>query len=129
MAKSRSLNRVELIGNLTRDPVIKKTANGFTVCTFVIATNTRWTDAKGNDKERTEFHYAVAWNKLADVCAQLLSAGMLVYLEGELRTRTLEDEGGERSYKTEIKINDMLLLDSKGKQGANAEQSANKDLF
>lgn len=117
MAKSRSLNKVFIIGNLTRDPVLKNTGNGFKVCTFGVATNSKWKDATGGEKERAEFHNIVAWNKLAEVCAQLLTVGMLVHLEGELRTREIKDASGESRYRTEIKLDDMILLDSKGKAG------------
>jgi len=116
MSKARSLNKVQLIGNLTRDPVLKQTANSFTVCTFGIATNSSWKDASGSAKERAEFHNIVAWNKLAEVCAQILGTGMLVYLEGELRTRAWSDEKGEKRYRTEIKLDDMILLDGKDKE-------------
>lgn len=121
MATSRSLNKVLLIGNLTRNPVLRSTANGATVCTFGVATNDSWKDSNGNLQERTEFHNVVAWNKLAEICAQILSTGMLVWIEGELRTRTWEDANGGRRYKTEIKINDMKLLDDKGKKGVGVD--------
>jgi single-strand DNA-binding protein len=121
MAKSRSLNKVILIGNLTRDPVLKTTASGVTVCTFGLATNSSWKDAQGSEKERAEFHSIVAWNKLAEVCAQILSVGMLVYVEGELRTRVWSDEKGTKHYRTEIKLEDMILLDAKGKAGIGVE--------
>ncbi|MDD3647478.1 MAG: single-stranded DNA-binding protein [Candidatus Dojkabacteria bacterium] len=117
MATSRSLNKVMIIGNLTRDPVVKTTPTGATVCTFGIATNSSWKDEKGEMQERTEFHNIVAWNKLAEICAQLLSVGMLVYVEGEIRTRTWDDENSVRHYRTEVRITDMKLLDSKGKSG------------
>ena len=118
MTTSRSLNKVIIIGNLTRDPVVKQVGEkGSTVCTFGIATNSVWRDSQGNVQERTEFHHVVAWNKLGEICAQLLSTGMLVYLEGELRTRTWDDEKGTRHYRVEIKLNDMKLLDGKGKKG------------
>ncbi|MBW7953241.1 MAG: single-stranded DNA-binding protein [Candidatus Dojkabacteria bacterium] len=117
MATSRSLNKVLLIGNLTRNPVLRSTSNNATVCTFGVATNDSWKDSNGNLQERTEFHNVVAWNKLAEICAQILSTGMLVWIEGELRTRTWEDSTGGRRYKTEIKVNDMKLLDDKGKKG------------
>lgn len=123
MATSRSLNKVFLIGNLTRNPVLRSTANGATVCTFGVATNDSWKDASGNMQERTEFHNVVAWNKLAEICAQILATGMLVWIEGELRTRTWEDVGGTRKYKTEIKINDMKLLDDKGKKGVGIDEA------
>ncbi len=123
MSTSRSLNKVMLIGNLTRDPVLKQTTSGSTVCTFGVATNTTWRDADSNLQERTEFHNVVAWNKLAEICAQILSTGMLVYLEGELRTRVWDDENGSRHYRTEIKIDDMKLLDNKDKQGVGIESA------
>lgn len=119
MATSRSLNKVMLIGNLTRNPVLHNVGEkGSVVCTFGIATNTSWKDATGNLKERTEFHNIVAWNKLGEICQQILATGMLVFIEGELRTRVKEDENGNKIYRTEIKLNDMKLLDAKGKKGA-----------
>jgi single-strand DNA-binding protein len=106
-----------LIGNLTRDPVIRVTTNGSVVCTFGLATNSTWKDSKGNIQERTEFHNIVAWNKLGEICAQLLSTGMAIYLEGELRTRTWEDNNGVKHFRTEIKLQDMKLQDDKDKKG------------
>ncbi len=123
MAKSRSLNKVMLIGNLTRDPVLKTTASGVTVCTFGLATNDNWKDTQGVEKERAEFHSIVAWNKLAEVCAQILSVGMLVYVEGELRTRVWIDEAGTKHFRTEVKVEDMKLLDGKGKMGIGIDEA------
>lgn len=117
MSTARSLNKVFLIGNLTRPPMLKKTANSATVATFGLATNATWKDANGNIQERAEFHNIVAWNKLAEICAQILNVGMLIWVDGELRTRTWEDENGKKHYRTEIKLNDMKLLDSKEKKG------------
>lgn len=117
MSTSRSLNKVMLIGNLSRNPVVKKTPNDSTVCTFGIATNSTWKSSDGTVQERTEFHNIVVWNKLGEICAALLTTGMLVYVEGELRTRTWEDDNGVRHYRSEIKISEMKLLDSKGKDG------------
>ncbi|MCB0749623.1 MAG: single-stranded DNA-binding protein [Ignavibacteriae bacterium] len=115
MTTTRSLNKVMLIGNLTRPPMLRKTTNGAVVATFGVATNATWKDSDGNLQERAEFHNIVAWNKLAEICAQILNTGMLVYLDGELRTRTWEDDNGVKHYRTEIKINDMKLLDAKDK--------------
>jgi single-strand DNA-binding protein len=117
------LNKATLIGNLTRDPVLKKTANGSTVCTYGIATNSVWKDSQNNVQERTEFHNIVAWNKLGEICAQLLSVGMFIYIEGELRTRTWEDDNGVRHYRTEVKAQDMKILDKKGKEGVGVEEA------
>lgn len=123
MATSRSLNKVMIIGNLSRDPVVRVTATGATVCTFGIATNAAWKDEQGELQERTEFHNIVAWNKLAEICAQILSVGMLVYVEGELRTRSWDDENSVRHFRSEVRISDMKLLDSKGKSGVGLESA------
>jgi single-strand DNA-binding protein len=123
MSTSRSLNKVILIGNLTRDPVIRETTNGSVVCTFGLATNSTWKDSKGNVQERTEFHNIVAWNKLGEICAQLLSTGMAIYAEGELRTRTWDDTNGVRHFRTEVKLQDMKLLDDKSKKGVGIENA------
>jgi single-strand DNA-binding protein len=112
-----------LIGNLTRDPVIRVTVNGSVVCTFGLATNSTWKDSKGNVQERTEFHNIVAWNKLGEICSQLLSVGMAIYLEGELRTRTWEDTNGVKHFRTEIKLQDMKIQDDKGKKGVGFEKA------
>lgn len=109
---ARSLNKVMLIGNLTRDPEVKKTASGAIVCTFGLATNSTWRTADKVVEESTEFHSIVCWNKLAEICGQLLRKGMKVYVEGEIRTRTWEDESGEKRYRKEIRISDMIILTS-----------------
>ncbi len=114
----RSLNKVTLIGNLTRDPEMRYTNSGTPVVTFGMATNKSWKDEEGETKELAEFHNLVAWNKMAEICQQLLAKGMKVYIEGSLNTRSWEAEDGSTRYKTEIRVEDMILLDSKGKQGA-----------
>ena len=72
---SRSLNRIQLIGNLTRDVELKYTPQGTAVCTFSVATNRGWTDSQGNKKDEATFHRIVAWAKLAEICAQYLGKG------------------------------------------------------
>ncbi len=67
--------------------------------------------------EKAEYHNLIAFNKLAEICAMVLTVGMLVYVEGELRTRVTEGQDGKKLYRTEIKLNDMILIDSKGKKG------------
>src|SRR5258706_14644414 len=121
MAKSRSLNKAMLIGNLTRNPVIRETTSGVLVCSFGIATNTSWKDKNGDVKEKAEYHNLIAFNKLAEICAQVLSVGMLVYVEGEIRNRVSEGQDGKKYYRTEIKLNDMILIDSKGKKGVGVD--------
>lgn len=123
MSKARSLNKVMLIGNLTRDPVLRETSTGVIVCSFGIATNTSWKDKDGGYKEKAEYHNIIAFNKLGEICAQVLTLGMLVYVEGELRTRIKEGENGVKIYRTEIKLNDMILIDAKGKKGVGIEKA------
>ncbi len=115
---ARSLNKVQLIGNLTREPELRYTTGGTPVVTFGLATNKSWKDQEGSVKEIAEFHNIVAWNKMAEICQQLLAKGMKVYIEGSLSTRSWEADDGSTRYKTEVRVNDMILLDSKGKQGA-----------
>lgn len=110
---ARSLNRVQLIGNLTRDPELRYTPQGSAVCTLGIATNRTWTTDNGEKKEDTEFHRIVAWNKLAELCSQLLTKGRKIYVEGRIANRTWTGQDGAQRNTTEIVIEDMIILDSK----------------
>lgn len=121
---ARSLNKVMLIGNLTRDPEMRYTNSGTPVVTFGMATNKSWKDTNGEVKELAEFHNVVAWNKMAEICQQLLAKGMKVYVEGSLNTRSWQAEDGTTRYKTEVRVEDMILLDSKGKQGTGVDEDA-----
>lgn len=118
---ARSLNRVQLIGNLTRDPELRYTPQGTGVCTFGLATNRNWTTDNGDKKEEAEFHKIVAWNKLGELCSQLLSKGRKVYVEGRLSTRSWTGQDGVQKSTTEIVIDDMIILDSR-KEGAPAAE-------
>jgi single-strand DNA-binding protein len=110
---ARSLNKVALIGNLTRDPELRYTPKGTAVCTFGLATNRQWTTDSGEKREEADFHRIVAWNKLAELCAQLLGKGRKVYVEGRLQTRNWQTQDGTQRTTTEIVINDMIILDSR----------------
>jgi single-strand DNA-binding protein len=114
---ARSLNKVMLIGNLTRDPEMRYTPQGTAVCTFGVATNRSWTTESGEKKEDVEFHNIVAWNKLAEICAQLLKKGRKVYVEGRLSTRSWQGQDGTQKQRTEVVINDMVILDKKEMTG------------
>lgn len=109
-----SLNRAQLIGNLTRDPEVRQVPGGSTVATFSIATNFTWTDQSGQKQEKAEFHNVVAWRKLAEICGQYLKKGMKVYIEGRIQTRDWEAEDGTKRYRTEIVADNMIMLDRKG---------------
>lgn len=117
---ARSLNRVQLIGNLTRDPELRYTPTGAAVCSFGLATNRSWTTDTGEKHDETEFHNIVAWNKLAELCSQFLVKGRKVYVEGRLSTRNWTTPDNQQRTRTEVVIDDMILLDSKG-AGAPAE--------
>ncbi len=116
---SRNLNMVQLIGNLTRDPEMRYTPQGNAVASFVIATNREWV-VGGERKQSVDFHNIVAWNKQAEICGQLLKKGTKVYVMGRLQTRDWTDNGGVKKYKTEIIIEDMILLTPK-KDGEGSE--------
>ena len=119
---SRSLNKVQLIGNLTRDPELRYTPTGAAVCTIGLATNRTWTTDSGEKKEETEFHRVVAWNKLAELCSQLLAKGRKVYVEGRLRTNTWTAQDGTQRFTTEVVIEDMIILDSRRPVVASGEE-------
>ena len=121
---ARSLNKVQLIGNMTRDPEMKYTPAGTAVCTFGIATNRSWTTETGEKKEDADFHNIVAWNKLAEICAQLLKKGRKIYVEGRLSTSTWDGPDGVKRNKTEVVISDMIILDKKIDEGGEIDQPA-----
>src|SRR3989338_9714030 len=107
---SRSLNRVLLIGNLTRDPELKYTPAGTAVCTFGVATNRSWKTADGQTKEEVQFHRIVAWQKLAELCGKLLTKGRKVYLEGRLVYRTFTGRDGQQRTIAEIVLDDFIFF-------------------
>ncbi len=111
---ARSLNKVQLIGNLTRDPELRYTPNGNAVCSFSIATNRNWTTDSGEKREEVDFHRIIAWNKLGELCSQFLVKGRKVYVEGRLTTRSWTGQDGAQKSTTEVIINDMILLDKAG---------------
>src|SRR3989344_8044572 len=123
---SRSWNKAELIGNLTRDPELRYTPSGAAVCTFSIATNRSYV-TDGEKKEEVDFHRIVAWNKLGELCNQLLKKGNRVFVSGRIQTRSLEGQDGQQRQTTEIVIDDMILLTSRGIDAATEEaRPANK---
>ena len=116
---TRSLNKVMLIGNLTRDPELRYTPQGSAVCSFGLATNRSWLPSDSTErKEEAEFHRIVAWNKLAEICSQLLTKGRKIYIEGRLQTRSWETPEGDKRQATEIVAEDMMILDPRRTEGA-----------
>ncbi len=103
-----------IIGNLTRDPELRNTASGQSVASFSVATNLIWTDQSGQKQKKTEFHNIVAWRKLAEICAKYLHKGSKIYVEGRLQTTDWTGQDGVKRYRTEIVMENMIMLDSKG---------------
>lgn len=118
----RSINKVILIGNITRDPELKKTTSGQSIATFGLATNRDWQTSSGDKQSLAEYHNLVAWGKLAEICQQYLKKGKLIYTEGYLKTRSWDSPEGAKIFKTEIVVQDMIMLDKKqrDKEGENA---------
>ena len=121
---SRCLNRVTLIGNLTRDPELRYTPGGMAVASFGLATNRVWVTKQGERKEDAQFHRIVAWNKLAELCSQLLSKGRRVYVDGRIQYREYMDAENNKKQISEIVIDDMIILDNKGNNNDHAVEGA-----
>ena len=118
----RSVNKVILIGNLTRDPELRQTTNGQTIATFGLATNREWVTSGEEKKSSAEFHECVAWAKLAEICSKYLKKGKFVYVEGYLKTRSWDTEEGIRKFKTEIVVEDMIMLDKRSNDDEYTEE-------
>lgn len=97
-----NLNKVFIIGNLTRDPELRQTTTGQAVCSFGVATNTFFTDKSGAKQRRVEFHNIVAWGRQAEIISQFLKKGSMVFVEGRLQTRAWVDSRGQNHKTTEI---------------------------
>jgi len=107
-----SLNRVQLIGNLGKDPETRYTPSGKKVCSFSLAVDRRWKTSEGEIKESTDWFNVEAWGRLGEFCQEYLSKGRLVYVEGRLHTDRYE-QGGEPRYFTKVIISNMQILDRK----------------
>lgn len=108
-----NLNKAMLIGNVTRDPEMRSTPSGQSVCSFGVATNRIWKNQAGERQNKAEFHNIVAWAKLAETCSSYLKKGSKVYVEGRLQTRSWDDPSGVKKYRTEIVLSNMIMLDKK----------------
>ena len=125
----RSVNRVILIGNLTRDPELKQTANGQNVVTFGLATNRQWI-TNGEKKTLTEYHHISGWGKIAEISHQYLKKGKCVYIEGYLKTLSWDSEEGVRQQRTEVVMQDMIILTPRQKkEGGEGDEMMEEDFF
>ena len=109
-----NLNRAMVLGNATRDAELRTTPNGKSVASFAVATNRRWKDQSGENKDEVQFHEIVSWGKLAEIAAQIVKKGTKVYVEGRLQTRTWEGQDGARRERTEIIADNIIGLSGRG---------------
>ena len=123
---SRGVNKVILIGNLGADPEIRYTQNSTAIANLSIATSENWKDKQtGEPREQTEWHRCVAYRRLAEIAGEYLKKGSKVYVEGRLQTRKWQGQDGQDRYTTEIVINEMQMLDSRGGGGMGQNQNQN----
>lgn len=116
-----SINKVILIGRVGGDPEVRYTPNGNAVANFTMATNDYYSDkTSGEKQERTEWHRLVVWGKQAEFCGQYVHKGSALYIEGRLQTRAWDDKEGNKRYTTEIIVQSIQLLGSKGDHRADA---------
>ena len=116
-----SLNKVLLIGNLGKDPEVRYTASGTAVASFSLATSEKFKNKEGEWEERTEWHNATLWGRLAEIAGEYLGKGKTVYIEGRLQTRKWQDKDGKDRYTTEIVGEKMQMLSRK--DGSNHEEA------
>jgi len=124
---SRGLNKVQIIGNLGRDPEMRHTPSGKPVANFTVAVGRVGRDQAGERSEETEWFRVVAWEKLAETCGQYLKKGSKVYLEGRLQSRTYTDKDGVERTSVEVIASELLMLDGRP-GGEAAEESAGEPL-
>jgi len=106
----KSVNKVTLLGNVTRDPELKNTTNGQSVCTFGLATNRVWRDGTGDKQSLPEYHNLVSWGGLAEFCSENVKKGKPLYIEGYLKTRSWDSPEGTKIFRTEVVLENIVLL-------------------
>jgi len=114
------LNKVMLIGNVGKDPDIRHLESGTAVANLTLATTERYKDRNGEMQEQTEWHNVVLWRGLADVTERFVRKGSQIFIEGKIRTRSWEDQSGQKRYTTEIVADNMQLLGRRSDNPANA---------
>lgn len=124
---SRSLNKVQLIGNLGNDPEVRATSNGGRVATFSLATSRTWM-GQGNEKqEKTEWHRCVVWNtkfsQLADIVERYVKKGDKLFVEGRIEYRQWQDKDGQTRYSTEINVRELIMLSGPNRGGGDFDES------
>jgi single-strand DNA-binding protein len=124
-----NLNKVFLIGNLSRDVTLRTTPSGQSVADFSVATNRIWMGANSQKQQEVEFHNIVVWGKMAELCNQYLAKGRLVFIEGRIRTRTWQDSSGQKRYKTEIIAENIQFGPKSAKESPKLEMPPDEEEF
>lgn len=119
------LNRATVIGRLARDPEVRTIPSGKSVASLTVVTSMTWNDQSGNKQEKAEFHNCVLWGKLGEIAGQYLSKGRRVFLEGRIETRDWTGQDGVKRYRTEIIVDNMIMLDGPKNSEGGAPQSGN----
>ena len=126
---SRGVNKVILVGNLGADPEMRYTQNSTAIANLSIATSETWKDKQtGEPREQTEWHRCVAYRRLAEIAGEYLKKGSKVYVEGRLQTRKWQGQDGQDRYTTEIVINELQMLDSRGGSGGGQNQGMGQNM-
>jgi len=116
---AKSVNKIILLGNVGKDPEFRATAGGTTVANFSLATTDRTKDQTGNWTDRTEWHNLVAFQRTAEIVRDYVKKGSKLYIEGKIQTRSWDDKtSGEKKYRTEVLVNELVLLSGKGEGGS-----------
>ena len=120
---ARSVNKVILVGNVGKDPEIKVASTGNAIATFSLATTDRTKDQTGNWTDRTEWHNLVAFARTAEIVRDYVKRGSKLYIEGRIQTRSWDDKDGQKKYRTEIIVGDLVLLSGRGEGESSGNSS------
>ena len=121
-----SLNQINIIGNLGKDPELRYTPSGDAVCNFSVAVTEKYKNKQGEPQEETEWFNVVVWRNLAEICGKYLTKGKPVYIGGKIKTRSYDDRDGNKRYMTELVASNMEMLGSKGDSGMSPNAVANQ---
>lgn len=122
---AKSVNKVILVGNVGKDPEIKVAGSGASIATFSLATSDRTKDQAGNWIDRTEWHSLVAFQRTAEIIRDYVKKGSKLYIEGRIQTRSWDDKDGQKKYRTEIIVNDLVLLSGRGEGESGGSSRSN----
>jgi single-strand DNA-binding protein len=127
---ARSINKAILVGNVGKDPDVKFLPSGMAVANFTLATSERFKDKSGESQERTEWHNLTAYQRLAEIVRDYVKKGSKLYVEGRIQTRSWDDkETNQKRYRTEIVVNDLVLLSGRGEGGDSGGSSRSSSSY